>query len=342
MAAIYNDAVVTVRGVDLINAAIAQEKPIVFTKVATGDGHWNSYIDLTTATSLINEKNSYTIVSKVANGNQYKLKALISNYNPDTGESVIPASYNINEVGIFAKLGLDGTEILYAIITAETTGDIINAYDGTNPVQIVFSYVTTISTDANVILKLTGAYALAEDLESTQESLSQAQSEIDTLSTSQSELASTVSNHSTSLSELASSASETKSEVASLSTSQSELAKTVESQSESLSRLSTSESELASEVTSFKSKVAATYQTQHKKNTVTLAVADWNTSTLQQQVSASNVKASNTIIVSPDPTTYDVYCAAGVRATAQAAGKVTFKCDGIPETDVKANIVILN
>ncbi len=306
MAANYNDAVVTTRGVDLINTAMAQEKPIVFTKVATGDGRWNSYVDLRTATALINLRNSYTIVSKTANENQYKLKALISNYDPDTGESVITTSYNINEVGIYAKLGNDGTEILYAIITAETIGDVINAYDGTNPTQIVFSYVTTISTDAAVTLNLTGAYALAEDLADTQTSLSEAQSELDSLSTSQSELASTVSNH-----------------------------------TRSLSSLSTSESELASEVEEFKSEVAEDYQTKHKKNTVSLALADWN-SNLQQTVNASNVTATNTIIVSPTPSTYEAYCAAGVRAITQSAGKLTFKCDGIPESDVTANVVVFN
>ena len=83
-----------------------------------------------------------------------------------------------------------------------------------------------------------------------------------------------------------------------------------------------------------------TKQAKHKTATATLAAASW--SNLSQQVSVPNVTTSSTIIVSPAPASAEAWGKAGVRATSQAAGKVTFACRKAPTMELAANIAILN
>lgn len=73
--------------------------------------------------------------------------------------------------------------------------------------------------------------------------------------------------------------------------------------------------------------------------TVTLTASGWDSSALTQTVSASNVTASNIVWVSPAPTSFDSYGKAGVRATAQAGGSITFTCTMIPTEDLNVEVV---
>lgn len=82
-------------------------------------------------------------------------------------------------------------------------------------------------------------------------------------------------------------------------------------------------------------------QQKHAVLTVALAVASWaanNTVT----VNAAGVTASNTVIVSPAPASWKVWCEAGVRCTAQAAGKLTFTAESKPTAALTAQVMILN
>lgn len=82
-----------------------------------------------------------------------------------------------------------------------------------------------------------------------------------------------------------------------------------------------------------------TKQAKHKVATATLAAASW--SSLSQQVSVPDITASGTVIVSPDPASAEAWGKAGVRASAQAAGKLTFACKKVPAADLTANVVML-
>lgn len=81
--------------------------------------------------------------------------------------------------------------------------------------------------------------------------------------------------------------------------------------------------------------------TVNKSNiTVTLAAASW--SSLAQTVTASGVTASNTVIVSPAAGSHNAYCEAGVYCSAQASGKLTFKCSEKPTVALTVNVLIIN
>lgn len=71
--------------------------------------------------------------------------------------------------------------------------------------------------------------------------------------------------------------------------------------------------------------------------TVTLTVAGWADN--QQTVSVSNVTASNIVWVSPAPTSFTVYGEAGIRATAQGAGTITFQCTTVPTAEITVEVV---
>lgn len=71
--------------------------------------------------------------------------------------------------------------------------------------------------------------------------------------------------------------------------------------------------------------------------TVTLTAAGWASNT--QTVSASNVTADNIVWVSPAPASFDAYGKAGIRATAQAEGSITFTCTKVPTEEISVEVV---
>ena len=71
--------------------------------------------------------------------------------------------------------------------------------------------------------------------------------------------------------------------------------------------------------------------------TVTLTASGWSGNA--QTVSASNVTASNIVWVSPAPASFDAYGKAGVRATSQADGSITFACTKVPTEDLSVEVV---
>lgn len=74
--------------------------------------------------------------------------------------------------------------------------------------------------------------------------------------------------------------------------------------------------------------------------TVTLAAASW--SSLAQTVNASGVTSNNTVIVSPTAGSHNAYSEAGVYCSAQASGKLTFKCSEKPTDALTVNVLIIN
>lgn len=71
--------------------------------------------------------------------------------------------------------------------------------------------------------------------------------------------------------------------------------------------------------------------------TVTLTVAGWGSN--QQTVSASNVTASNIVWVSPAPASFTAYGQAGIYASAQGAGTITFTCTKVPAVAISVEVV---
>ena len=73
---------------------------------------------------------------------------------------------------------------------------------------------------------------------------------------------------------------------------------------------------------------------------VTLASASWSSKTIT--VTATWVTASNTVIVSPTPSSMSDYVWGWVYCTAQWSNSLTFTCDTEPTNDITVNVVILN
>ena len=76
-------------------------------------------------------------------------------------------------------------------------------------------------------------------------------------------------------------------------------------------------------------------------STINIPVATWDATNLNCTVSASGVTADNAMVVTPDPASMDVYSAAGIVCTAQAAGTLTFTCKTVPTAAVGINIMVV-
>ena len=70
-----------------------------------------------------------------------------------------------------------------------------------------------------------------------------------------------------------------------------------------------------------------------------LAASGWADNA--QTVSAPGVTADGHLIVTPAPSCYDAWCEAGVRATAQGSGTLTFGCTTAPSAALTANVLIV-
>ena len=74
--------------------------------------------------------------------------------------------------------------------------------------------------------------------------------------------------------------------------------------------------------------------------TVSLTSAWW--SSKSQTVSATGVTASNTVIVSPAPSSLNDYASNSVYCESQGSWTLTFKCNTVPSGDISVNVLILS
>lgn len=70
--------------------------------------------------------------------------------------------------------------------------------------------------------------------------------------------------------------------------------------------------------------------------TVTIATSAW--SSKAATIAVSGVTADNAVDVAPAEASYDAYVSAGIRASAQVAGKLTFKCKTTPTASISVNV----
>lgn len=81
-------------------------------------------------------------------------------------------------------------------------------------------------------------------------------------------------------------------------------------------------------------------QSQHSTITVTLAAASWSSKTIT--VTATGVTASNTVFISPAPSSIWDYADWGIYCSWQWSWTLTFECDTEPTNDITVNVVIFN
>lgn len=73
--------------------------------------------------------------------------------------------------------------------------------------------------------------------------------------------------------------------------------------------------------------------------TLNLSTSGWSNNS--QTVTASGVTTTNTVIISPLPTSIGTWSKYGVICTAQASNSLTFTCETTPINSINVNVIII-
>ena len=158
----YSIQSITDAGHAAIQAALDGNYPLIFTSIKTGNGSYTEGEDVTGMTALKSLKNTYAIGSKETDEAGVTLGAVLVNY--DGEETIVATSYKINEIGLFCTV--NGTEYLYAVAAVpDNGGREMPGYDTTNLTQIVQTWFVAYTNDLEIEVDMTGAFALALDLQ---------------------------------------------------------------------------------------------------------------------------------------------------------------------------------
>lgn len=102
-------------------------------------------------------------------------------------------------------------------------------------------------------------------------------------------------------------------------------------------------SEVDTKITAVNNSVDSKLASGYKKiawSTITIATSAWSNKTAT--VSVAGVTSNNAVDVAPAESTYDAYTSAGIRATEQDAGTLTFTCKTVPTVAISVNVKVYN
>lgn len=152
MAGVFKAAVLTKKGIALLAKAQTEGATIELVKAVTGDGSYSGSEDLTSRTSLKQQKQEFKLTSvRRQNETNVFVKFMITN-KQESGNLL--SGYYIKEVGIYAKDPDEG-EILYAIAIAnENQWDYLPAYNDLLPSTISVNFLAEVSNADSVIIKM--------------------------------------------------------------------------------------------------------------------------------------------------------------------------------------------
>ena len=153
----YPNMKLTNTGIDLIAESIAESKALIFTKVKLGDGLLAEGQSIAVLTDLISAKMNVPLSSGTAAAGQAKLRFAVENSGLNEG-------FWAREVGVFAKVGVDGEEALYAYSNGGNYVDFIPDKTRHMDAQIMDVYIVTGNASSVEIIVNSAAYALASDL----------------------------------------------------------------------------------------------------------------------------------------------------------------------------------
>lgn len=153
MAGIFNEAVLTTKGIALIAKAQAGLCTIHLTKAEAGDGSYAPGEDLKAQTALKNSRQAFPLNAvRTQNVTNVYVKFIITN-KPESGGN-LEHGYYVKEVGLFATDPDEG-EILYAIATAaENQWDYMPAYNNLLPSTITLEFLTEVSNAESVTITM--------------------------------------------------------------------------------------------------------------------------------------------------------------------------------------------
>lgn len=147
----YFGAVVTANGQKMFAEAIAEKRVITFTAVKTSTYTIPSGTNPATLTTLPNIKQSVApSYSQVVDENIVQVAANFSN-------AKVTADYNVNTLGLYAKRSGSNTEVLFAVIQADTPDVIENGQGGSSLASYVYNIQMYLSNAASVSLTVTDA-----------------------------------------------------------------------------------------------------------------------------------------------------------------------------------------
>lgn len=169
--AVFNSAVLTTRGNELLVDAVAGDR-ITFTRMVVGCGEYSdrererSVLERMTSLKDIKQEFTFSAYKKVSE-QCVLLTAVISNRELDY-------SYKITEIGIYGKRTGDEADFLCSIAVTKSLeeSDTFPPYNGLQECQIVQDYYITISPDAEVSVNTQGACVLREEFELIKQTLS--------------------------------------------------------------------------------------------------------------------------------------------------------------------------
>ena len=168
----FNSAVLTAKGNELLTSAVAGRR-IIFTRLVTGSGVYTeeekTRAALEQRTALKQQRQEFTFSSyEKVSQTSVLLTSLITNRELTEG-------YKMTEIGIYGKENDAEEDFLCSISVTSSLeeSDTFPAFNGLRESQIIQDYYITISNTAEVTVKMTGAPALAEDLEKIKNTIQQ-------------------------------------------------------------------------------------------------------------------------------------------------------------------------
>lgn len=170
----FSQSLITKQGSNLLARCQTGQTGIRFTKVAVGSGKYTTEDNLIESTALkdVKQELSYSVIEVVNDVTVY-LGFIVTNLPNNTP---LERGYHITEVGLYAEDD-EHNEVLYAIATTEDGQcDYLPAYNGIAPSTITMRfYITATSANPISIVVDSEAHATAEDLNTTNMLVQQAQ-----------------------------------------------------------------------------------------------------------------------------------------------------------------------
>ena len=142
----YNKIIPTLAGSNLLVESIKSKKPLIFTRIALGDGALSESESIEGLTALKHPmaQNSVQSINSRGNG-EIDVVATISN-------SSVTSGFYARELGVFAKVGDTGTEKLFAYTNAGAQASYTPA--GTSLDEKLITVTFYIGNDVNVQINL--------------------------------------------------------------------------------------------------------------------------------------------------------------------------------------------
>lgn len=142
----YNKIIPTLAGSNLLVESVKSKKPLIFTRIALGDGTLTESESIESLTALKHPMAQNTVQSINSRGNgEIDVVATISNASVTSG-------FYARELGVFAKVGDTGTEKLFAYTNAGAQASYTPA--GTSLDEKLITVTFYIGNDVNVQINL--------------------------------------------------------------------------------------------------------------------------------------------------------------------------------------------